>query len=189
MAVNVLFISEQYIKDTSYIDENVDANLLRSNILETQDIRIRRIIGTGLYNELKTQINGNTLTALNTTLLDDYVSPALKYWVLNDGAFILQYKIMNKGIVTRQSENTTSVGVTEFDRLVSFFKDRAEYYSQRVTDYLIEHNLEYPLYNNPGNGYDIEHPNNNNYTQGWHLGDDLHIPKGIDIDYGRNRNC
>lgn len=187
MANNILFISEQYIKDTSYIDENVDIKLLRSNILETQDIRTLPKLGTALYEELKTQIDAGTTTSLNRTLLDTYISPALKYWVLHDGAYILQYKIMNKGIVTRTSENSETIQTGELDRLMGYFKDRAEFYDDRLTRYLLENDSSYPLYNNAGNGVDTVHPSYNSFTQGWFLGGGCDVPKNYPTDYGDNK--
>ena len=186
----ILFISEQYIKDTSYIDENVDIKLLRSSILETQDIRILSILGTALYNDLKSKISNGTVNSTTgyKTLLDTYVSPALKYWVLHDGAYILQYKIMNKGVVTRSSENAETIGVAELDRLMAFFKDRAEFYSDRITRYLLENDTTYPLYYDAGNGIDTVQPVVNNFTQGWYLGDGGNS-YGLDIDYGKLNNC
>jgi hypothetical protein len=184
---NVIFISETYIKDTSYIDENVDIKLLRNSILETQDMRIRGIIGTGLYDELKTQIAAGTRTALNITLLTDYIAPALKYWVLHDAALILTFKVMNKSIVKRTAENTETIQATDLDRLMDFFKNRAEYYSERITKYLLENEVSYPLYTDAGNGVDTEHPKAINYTQGLFLGGTTKY-KG-DIDYGRLNNC
>lgn len=184
---NVIFISEQYLKDSSYIDENVDIKLLRNSILETQEMRIRGIIGTALYDELATQITANTKTTLNNTLLDSYIKPALKYWVLLDSALILTFKVMNKSIVKRTAENTETINITDLDRLMDFFKGRAEYYSERITKYLIENENSYPLYTDAGNGVDTEYPKMNNYTQGLYLGDNLTY-KG-DIDKGRLNNC
>ena len=181
---NVIFISETYIKDSSYIDENVDVKLIRNNILETQDIRIRSIIGTGLYDELKTQITANTKTALNITLLSTYIAPALKYWVLHDSALIFTFKIMNKSIVKRTSENTETIQTTDLDRLMNFFKTRAEYYSDRVTRYLIENETSFPLYTNAGSGVDTVFPKRNNFTQGLYLGGGNNNV-GLDIDKGR----
>lgn len=178
---NVIFISEQYIKDTSYIDENIDIKLLRNSILETQEVRIRSIVGTALYDELKTQITAGTRTALNITLLTDYIAPALKYWVLHDSALILTFKIMNKSIVKRTAENTETIQATDLDRLMDFFKNRAEYYSERITKYLLEESNSYPLYLDAGNGVDTEHPKLNNYTQGLFLGSGFEVPKNIDI--------
>ena len=184
-----IFISEQYIKDTSFIDENVDIKLLRNCILETQDYRVLPILGTALYNELQSQAGGTTtLTTLNRTLLDSYISQALKYWVLHDGALILTFKIMNKSIVKRNSENSETIQTQDLDRLMDYFKDRAEFYSERVTRYLIENSTSYPLYYNPGDGVDTVHPKKNNYTQGLFLGGGASV-KNIDIDYGRNNYC
>lgn len=167
---NVIFITEQYIKDTSYIDENVDVKLLRNAILETQDLRILPVLGTALYDELKSQIQSGSVSAYNTTLLDTYISPALKYWVLHDAALILTFKIMNKAITKRTSENTESIQTSDLDRLMDFFKNRAEFYGERITRYLVQNSTNYPLYDNPGNGYDTVIPKRNNYTQGLYLG-------------------
>lgn len=181
---NVIFIDEKYIKDTTYIDENVDITLLRNCILETQDFRILPIIGTGLYDELQDQITDSSKTALNNILLNDYIAKALKYWVLHDGALILSYKIMNKNIVKRDSESSDPLQLDELDRLMDYFKIRAEFYSERVTKYLVENEDDYPLYNDAGDGFDTVHPKKNNHTQGLYLGQ-TKIRKGLDIDYGR----
>lgn len=187
MAQQVIFVGETYIKDSTFIDENVDVKLLRNVIWDSQEINIRGILGTALYNELKTQITSQTKTALNNTLLEDYIAPALKYWVLHDGALIFTYKIMNKNIVRRTSENTESVQATELHEIMDWFKNRAQYYSERITKYLLENESSYPLYSDAGDGVDTEHPRYNNYTQGLFLGDSYELPKNMDIDCGRNK--
>jgi len=185
---NVLFIGETYIKESSYIDENVDIKLLRDSILETQDLRILPMVGTGLYDELKTQIQAGTKTTLNNTLLDTYIKPALKYWVLLDSALILTFKIMNKSIVKRTAENTETIQTADLDRLMDHFKIRAEMYSERVTKYLLANNTSYPLFNAPGNSIDTVYPKMNNYTQGLYLGQKTGT-WNLDIDKGRLNNC
>lgn len=185
---NVLFISETYLKDSSYIDENVDIKLIRNSILETQDMRILPILGTALYEQLKTQIQANTKTTLNNTLLDTYVKPALKYWVLLDSALILTFKVMNKSIVKRTAENTETIQTSDLDRLMDHFKIRAEMYSERITKYLIANNASYPLFYQPGNSVDTVYPKFNNYTQGLNLGSTVNT-YGLEIDKGRLNNC
>lgn len=185
---NVLFISETYLKDSSYIDENVDIKLLRNSILETQDMRILPIVGTALYEELKTQIQDGTKTDLNNTLLDTYIKPALKYWVLLDSALILTFKVMNKSIVKRTAENTESIQTSDLDRLMDHFKIRAEMYSERITKYLIAQNAVYPLFYQPGSTVDTVYPKFNNYTQGLNLGRTIRT-YGLEIDKGRFWNC
>jgi hypothetical protein len=78
----VYFISTTYLKDNTPLNENVDDKLLKSAIKEAQEIYIRDVIGSGIYNELQTQAYANTLTALNVTLLDSYIAPCVKYYTL-----------------------------------------------------------------------------------------------------------
>lgn len=182
-----LFISEQYIKDTSYIDENVDIKLLRSTILETQDFRILPILGSAFYFSLK-DTAAASWSATDRTFVNTYVAPALKYWVLHDGALTLQYKIMNKAIVKRDSENATPIDTSELDRLMDYFKIRAEFYSERITKYLLENNTTFPLFDDYGDGIDAIAPKMNNYTQGLYLGI-KRTYKNIDVDKGRDNYC
>lgn len=175
-----LFIGSQYIKDSSYIDENVDEKLLKSTIADTQDFRILNILGTALYNSLK-DTAPTTWNASQLTLVNDYIKPALKYWVLHDGGMLFQYKIMNKGIVKRTSENADSIDSGELKMLLDLFRSRAEFYSERITKYLLQNNTTYPLYNNFGTGIDAVAPAQSNYTGGWYLDDNNDCGyKGID---------
>lgn len=172
MANIIIFITEEDIKQTSLIDENVDVSLIRNTIREAQDLHIHEILGTGLYNELKTQIDAGTLTALNTTLLDSYVRWSLLYWSLYEGVDVLTYKFRNKSIMKMSSDNGQPISLDEVKRLMDSFKNKAEWYSERVTRYLCENQSSYPLYINPGTGSDTIHPKRNNYDSGWHLGRD-----------------
>jgi hypothetical protein len=80
----VYLISTTYLKNESPINENVDDKLLKNAIKESQEIYIRDIIGSGLYNELQTQAFAGTLSANNTNLLDTYIAPCLKYYTLTE---------------------------------------------------------------------------------------------------------
>lgn len=183
----VAFIGETYIKDNSFIDENVDVNLLRSEILDVQELRILPVLGTALYEEVKTQITNATVSALNRTLLDDYIKPALKFWVLFDSALIFTFKVTNKSIYKKTSENAETIQATDLDRIMDYCKIRAEFYSERMTKYLIENSSLFPLYENAGDGYDTIHPKKNNYTQGIYLGRNSNN-YGLDVDKGRLNN-
>ena len=165
-----LLVSEQYIKDTTVIDENVDMKLLRDVIELCQDKYIIPLVGTGIYNEFQTQILAGTLTALNTTLLDDYVAKAMKWWVQYEGVDVLTYKFNNKSVSKKTSENSQPIDMEEIRRLMEKFRTNAEMYSQRITQYLLANLTSYPLYSNPGNTVDTIHPKRNSYTTGIYLG-------------------
>ena len=77
MATPVLFISESYLKDSTLLHENIDFKYLRPIIIMCQDIYVQPKLGSTLYDEIKTQIIGSSLTVANQTLLDDYIQPCL----------------------------------------------------------------------------------------------------------------
>lgn len=166
----VIFISEQALKDSSIINENVDMKLLLPTIKLAQEKYVLPILGTALYNELKTQITNSTLTVLNETLLDDYIQPCLIWWIMAESPMPLTYKFMNKSVATRSSENANAASLNDLLKLEERFKDNAEWYSQRITNYLLENSTQYPLYLNPGNGIDTIVPKKTMYSTGMFLG-------------------
>ena len=169
----VYFISTSYLKDNSAINENVDDKLLKSAIKEAQEIYIRDIIGSGLYDELQTQAFAGTLTANNTTILDSYISPCLKYYTITESMIPMIFKLMNKSVATRQAENATAITIDELTLIEQRFRDKAEYYANRLRDYLRENTNTYPLFLNPGNGFDTIRPKNTAFYGGFYLGDDM----------------
>lgn len=171
MATVVLLTSALDIKDHGFVDENVDEKIIRACIESAQDIYTQKTIGTGLFNELKTQKQAGTLTALNTTLLS-YIQKSLRYWVLWEGLDTpgFQYKIRNKGVMKSSSDNSQDIETSELFKTAESFKNRAEFYDQRLVAYLEENDTDYPLYTNPGNGIDIIHPSREAYSIGWVLG-------------------
>ena len=169
----VYFISTSYLKDNSAINENVDDKLLKSAIKEAQEIYIRDIIGSGLYDELQTQAFAGTLTANNTTLLDSYIAPCLKYYTITESMLPMTFKLMNKSVAAREAENARAVSIDELTMIEKRFRDKAEYYANRLRDYLRENTNTYPLFLNPGSGFDTIRPTNTSYYGGFYLGDDM----------------
>lgn len=170
-----LFMGEQYFKDLSYVDENMDVKLIRPVIVEAQELRILPLIGTGLYNEISTQINAGTTSAANITLLD-LIKKSLRYWTLFEGVDSFVFKFKNRSIVKQNAENTTTIEVSDLVRLKEQFRDKAQIFDERITRFLIENSNSYPLFYNPGNGADTIHPKTKNYQAGIFLG-------------GRKKNC
>lgn len=161
------FISENYLKENTPIDDNVDIKLLKTAMRESQDIYIRDIIGSGIYNELITQINASTLTVLNTTLLNEYIKPCQKYYVLYETAPMLSFQIVNKGIQTRNSEHSNPADISVVTQLASTWKDKGEYYANRLRDYLQQNRTSYPLYMTPGTALDTIYPNDGAFYGGF----------------------
>lgn len=171
MSANILFISEQTLKDRSLLQDNVDPKLIKPTIKMAQDMYIEPILGTGLYRELQEQIADNDLSVENKTLLDNYITDCLCWYVQAEMVMSLGFKFTNKNVLRKTSENSDVPSISELFDLEERTKNKAEWYAQRITNFLCEYNEDYPLYDNPGNGVDIIHPNSTSYTAGMYLGD------------------
>lgn len=170
----VTFISDVYLKNNSPINLNVESEYCKIIISQAQDLHMDRILGSTLYRAIQNQISANTLTALNQVLLEDYIQIALVYHSL--AKFILVgVKFNQKGINQQKSENEEPISEERYRLIIDEIKNAAQYYDQRIINYLKEHITSYAEYQSPGSGWDIIQPNRSTtYFQG------MHLPRTID---------
>lgn len=166
-----LFITEQYVKNTTPINDNVDLKSLTNAILEAQEIHIIEAIGSGLYNDLAAKIVAGTLTGNDATLVNTYIRPTLKYWVLVEGIPMMLFKLTNKAVSTSTSANSSPVQETNIDYLVNRFKAKAELYQDRMIRYIQANPNLFPLFYNQTGGVDTIYPKNAIFTTDWYLGE------------------
>ena len=176
-----LFVTETYMKKHSNIDANVDAQYITPVIESVQDLYILPVLGTALYDEISAEIIAGSVSVANQDLLDRHVQKAILYYVLAEGLPSFNYKIENKSVATKTSDNATPVDINILQSEVSRYRNIAEVYSQRITSFLVANSDTYPLYCDAGNDFDTIHPKANSYTTGWVLDNRRRIPKGIDI--------
>lgn len=178
---STLFITIDYLRDNTVINGNVDSELLEPFIVAAQNVRIESIIGTGLFNDIITNINADTITGDNKILLDDYIQPCLIQWVVYEALPFINYKLTNKAVSTKQSDDSNSSALNEIQYLRDNIRNTAEYMSQRVTDYLRANPTLFPLYQNAGTDCDTIRPNSTNYFNGIFLEDDDNCDFGLGI--------
>jgi len=171
MTTDALWISETFLKDNSIINDNVDFQTLQPVIIKVQDKYLYPILGTDLFEEISGQIRANTVTALNTTLLNNYVRKCLMWYILHESPPVFKYRFMNKGVMVKNSENSQPADLKEIQFLMNNFKQDAEWYAERITKYLIKNESSYPLYRANSDLDDIR-PIGNNFTSSLFLGDD-----------------
>lgn len=167
-----LFVSVKFLKDNTYIDENVDERKLNHAIITIQDLRIHPIVGTGVFNNLKTEIAAGNVSAANPNnkkLLDDFIQPAMLWWVTAEFPMWFTHSLTNKSTMKKSSDNSTPIDTGEQTRMEQKARDTAEWYSQRITEFLLENEADFPLFADPGSGIDIIRPLRKNFDVGINL--------------------
>ncbi len=172
MSSNTLLISVQQLKERTGLHSNVDEKQVVPDIKYCQDAYIMPLLGTALMNKLQSDIDSGLPTGDYLTLWENYLLDALCYYVLGESPMTLTYQLYNKGLVRKTSENTINPDVSEIIQMADKYKKRAEWYGQRMADYLTENHTLFPEYDTPGTGVDIFLPEKNAYQTTFSMDDD-----------------
>ena len=154
LPTQVIYIDATYMKAYSHLDGSIDEKDLLPSIIQAQDSQIQPILGTDLFNALKTKITGGTISGNYETLLQDYVQMATLKWTLVNFYPYLQGKILNGTIGSKNVDNITALSQSEVMRLVDIERDNAQFYTERLIQYLRNNNSLFPEYSS-NTGSDI----------------------------------
>ena len=142
MLYNVLFISEQKLKDNSPITDNIDSSELRYCIQTSQSIYMTESLGTNLYEYLLKIIDDNTINTDITLvrykeLMNNFVQPtmiAYSYMLALDNFFV---KFMNVGLVQNRNEQGSPIDLKMLQYLKSNAKNTAEFQDNLLRRHLL----------------------------------------------------
>jgi hypothetical protein len=147
ITAQILLIFEDYVKKFSPINGSVDWKFLEPHVITSQDKYIESYLGTDLIQKLKTDSQAGTITGAYANLLDNYVRKALMWWTLYEAHPNLNVKIDNATLVVRTSEDSTRPSDAELKTVRDGFRVNAEYYTQRMIDYIRYNLASFPEYN------------------------------------------
>jgi hypothetical protein len=170
----ITFLSVQVLKARGLVGENVDVKVLLPIIEEVQDQFIHPILGTALYTDLKSRVDAGTVASgspVYTTLLDDYIIPCMIRYVEAEIQHVNTFKIAQKGTQVKNSDNNQPASMGELIKIEQDRRNKAEWYAQRITDYLLANQSTYTKYFTQTRT-DALYPNGTSYDAGIYLGDD-----------------
>ena len=150
--IGKLLISEVKLKNYTNINKNVDMDVLKAEIQIAQDIDVQTILGTKFYKHLLDGILADGTTTWNADereLVNDYLQPFLVQTAYFNAIPQIMYRTMNRGIVEGEMQNAKSVDIETMKYLRNVQKSRADFYLQRLMDYLLtgRGQNKFPQYN------------------------------------------
>jgi hypothetical protein len=151
LPTQVIFIDSDYIKAYSQVG-NIDEKYFLPAILTAQDKYLQPILGTNLYDYLKTNIA--SLPTAYATLMDNYIRRAVMYWSLVEVYPYLSNKLLNSSISQISGDNATPISKSEVDSLIAKERNNAQFYSERLIDYLTNNRSTLTEYSG-GSGADM----------------------------------
>ena len=171
MSNYVLFISEAKLKDSTAINLNVSTELLLPYVRQSQKLYVESKLGTKLTQKLKDLITAGTLSNAGNeaykSLVDDYIGDMLPNWAFYHALPFLRFKIENGNIYSKTSETGNSLTTEESQHLREEVRNTAEYYTERMIEYVRNNISSFPEYNQ-NSGADVT-PDPNAYYNGMNL--------------------
>ena len=166
-------ISEKTLKENSVINNNVDSMYILPAIQYSQDEGLQLLIGTKLYEKLMELVETGAITNPENKhyklLLDEYVTPYLINKVTAEIQIPLSWKLRNQGVVVQNGEHTYVPSIRDVQYVVQNYENKANFYGNRMSDYLIANIKLFPEYHNKSNCSGIL-GNKNSYNTGIYLG-------------------
>lgn len=188
MSKNILFISEQKLKDSSFLSDNIDPKQLLPTVKAVQDRYLHPLLGTALYEKLQALITQPPVPAGEyKTLLDEYLTDVVVWYTLGEMPMPLYYKLLNKGVVLRTGEAIQTTSFQDVQNMMNYCRDYAKYYAQRAIEYLCANAVKFPEYTNPGSAADTLQPDNTQYDCGIYLGNQWPDSRSFEEKYQGNR--
>lgn len=183
MSANTLLILPSVMKERSTVHTNMDDKLIYPEIKYAQDLYIKPILGTSLFEKLQTIIGDGTISsdAANVNykyLVDTYVIDSLIYFTMSTLCLTSSFQMWNKGLVRKHGDNTELPSMTETYTMGQEYKNRAEYYANRMRVYIQAENsalpTKFPEYYRPGSRIDTVVPEQDQFHMPIYLGDEYH---------------
>ena len=144
----VKFISTQYLKENTAIEENVDDSKLTPYIIKAQEIHLQKILGSSFYNHLSSAVENNILTQVEEDLIRDYIQRMVAEYAFYEAYPFITIKATNKSAVKQNSDNSTPIELGELKFMRSAILDMAQFYAARLSKYLCDHQGDFPEYLN-----------------------------------------
>lgn len=166
--IGVYLISEDTLKTETILNDNVGAEYFGSAIEVSQEIYLQQLIGTSLLNDLCDKVRDDRLNENDKVLLDEYITPFLKFKVLSEVTLPIAFKYRNAGVVQTNNEYVYNTGMKDAQQLASFYDQKANFFAIRLTDWLCANSAKFPAFHNTTTG-EIS-PNKDAYNTNIYLG-------------------
>lgn len=134
-----LFIKRDDVTKKTSLSGNVDSNKFLQYVEIAQEIHVQNLLGTDLYEKIESIIvDGNGVMPDDSykDLVNNYIKPLLIQFGMVEYLSFAPYSISNAGVYKHSVETSDITSKEEIDFLISKHKGYADYYSNRLIDYL-----------------------------------------------------
>lgn len=139
-------INEKYFKEYSPIPINYNMAEIKNYISVSERIWVKPLIGDDLFDEIQEEVDNNTVSQENATLLTDgglwqYLAFATVYEALP----MIWSHISEVGVTKGKSDNSDSLDLKDMTYVSQHLRNQVEVLKDQVKKFICDHREYYPL--------------------------------------------
>jgi hypothetical protein len=136
MAYNTEIITSNEVKNLAINDIGFDEDYFEDYILPAQRKYVRSTLGKDYYDEILTQVEGNSLTADNTIIVDDFLKPMLAHFVVYEVYPKIHTQTTNMGTMINNTEFSNQGKSFEYSQSRDFFISQGNNWRKDMIQYI-----------------------------------------------------
>jgi hypothetical protein len=141
----IYYITEQFLKNKTPITQNVDAKDLAPFMEMTVRTYVQPILGYNFNNELLEKFNDETLSPIETDLVE-FIQFVVAFYATYDAIPSLTFRISNKGIQSQFGDYQNSEGVATVEYLRNNMLKFARVHESNLRAFLDLNKDQFPTY-------------------------------------------
>lgn len=163
----LLLVTPSEITATTIMGGDVDLDKYTYTIYNTQIMTIEPLLGSELYDKIKSDFEGGTLSGLYLTLYTEFVKPILKYKSVSEYILIANYMLTNGGLLKHTADNNDIPTIGEVETLSGKYDSIAQMYIERFDKWICNNSSNIPEYSTSQD--EVNAKIDLNTTGGWYL--------------------
>jgi hypothetical protein len=146
------FTTASAVITATFTNINTDTNLVKSEtIAESQIKHLKPVLTEDLYDLIVTENNASSLSAANQTIFDNYIVPALKWFVKYDVMLDTTLKSNSKGVNRAFGDFSAQGDNTDMSHVMTTAFMNGLRIMERMTEYIEDNSDDYSTYNSGEN--------------------------------------
>ena len=153
----IYYLTVDDVKTNTELQQHIDPYLIEPSIRFAQETYIEPLLGRELAKALTIQVNlppveptdpptlPNPQFTLNALLLEQIKLP-LAWWSLYEAIPTIAIKLTSQGVEIKSGKNGQPASRGDIEYMRENIRSRAEAYTARLKEYLLENKADYPLY-------------------------------------------
>lgn len=142
-------ITANEVVEQALVIDTIDLSFIKDSFIEiSQEEHLRPILTQDFYDLLVAETNAQVFTGSNETLINNYIKPALAFFVVADVILLIAMKINNKGVMVGDSETSNPASRQDRLDLNTRYKEQGQTLLNKMQRYLDNNKNLFPLYEN-----------------------------------------